>query len=1132
MKTPFFFFFLLISLGLKSQVISKSNPYMRDLIKDVRIKQTPFSVKNNQKTALTLQEISTRFEKYWEGKDYTQKGSGYKPFKRWETHWSHYLLADGTIAPASHLWKAWEEKNKLTEKSLTNSIMPTSNWSNLGPAVVANTATEIAGQGRVNAVAIDPNNPSILYVGAPAGGIWKSTDDGVNWTPLADHLPQIGVSGIAIDPNDSDIIYISTGDDDAGDSYSIGVLKSTDGGVSWNTTGLSFDYTWRGSNEIFIDPTNSNIIWVATSEGVYKSTDAGNNWTLIVSGDIDDLRLKPGYPNTLYAASPKDGSTPSKFYKITGGGTSVVEISSGVPTDSKRFAIEVTEADASVVYLLSTYDNGEDSYRGENAFQGVYKSTDSGATFTKTLESDDIFNSGQSWFDMALTVSDTDPNTVFVGVLDIWKSTDGGDNFSQINSWSNHNQAFTHADIHFMRYFDGVLYAGSDGGIYRSSDDGVNFEDLSTNLSIAQIYTISVAKTNSNKIAGGLQDCGGFAFANNTWNSYHGGDGMGTAIDPSNEDHYYGFTQYGGGLYLTSSAGTGNTQFIASSPTDGEWVTPLVFNKNSDLYAGYDQLYVLKESGWNQVSNHSFSGTLDQIEIDPTNNNIMYVSEGNSLFKSADRGQTFTNILSTSYNIRSIEVHHTDSNILWVTTSQNVLKSTNGGLSFTNINSNLPGESKRVIKHHPYSQDNAVYLGTSLGVYYLDDTSTNWQVFSTHLPNVAVTDLEINIEDNTLSAATFGRGVWKTSIPSVVKPQRDIDLYSISGGNISNYACDSEVAINVKVYNNGTQTATAFDIEYVLNGGSKETMSWTGNLAYGQETLINLPLSGVAPNMNALEVDILYNNDQYILNNDETINFGPITTPQNTSEDVNELNTFEVAESDEWLVVGDTNVWSIGAPSGTKLNTASGTKAYVTNPSGNYPNSVNSQLVSPCYDISILSDPLLKFKMAYDIELNWDYLYLDYSTNKGITWETMETWTGVSENLIDYTYNLQTLTNESNVVFRFRFISDGFVNQEGVVLDDFIIVGNIMSIEPDNPQFVGIYPNPSSGDFSVVWNPNGELVKIEIYDVTARKIKEITSKKEDRNRLKIDLSNETNGVYFVKATLESANVYKKIILSK
>ena len=146
-----------------------------------------------------------------------KKGSGYKPFKRWEYHWSHYLQEDGIIASAETLWKAWELKQKMAK-----SVNATSNWTPKGPI----SQSSNSGQGRINTVMVDPNNANTIYVGAPAGGLWRSTDAGVNWTPLTDDLPQIGVSGIAIDPNNSNIIYISTGDDDAGESYSIGVLKS------------------------------------------------------------------------------------------------------------------------------------------------------------------------------------------------------------------------------------------------------------------------------------------------------------------------------------------------------------------------------------------------------------------------------------------------------------------------------------------------------------------------------------------------------------------------------------------------------------------------------------------------------------------------------------------------------------------------------------------------------------------------------------------------------------------------------------------------------------------------------------------------------------------------------------------
>ena len=1130
MKQFLFILILSISSFSFSQVISENNPYTKEFALDLKKNASKNTVLQNGNTKPSLKKISSQFDAFWRQKDYSKKGSGYKPFKRWEQHWSHYLMEDGSIAPPSILWDAWREKKALEGTKNKTIQSPASNWSSIGPAVVANTSTKTAGQGRVNAIALDPSDPNTIYVGAPAGGIWKSTNNGIDWTPLADNLPQIGVSGIAIDPNNSDIIYISTGDDDAGDSYSIGVLKSLDGGATWNTTGLTFNFNYKGSNEIFIDPTNSNIVWVATSTGLYKTNDAGDNWDVMLNANIRDFRLKPGDPLTVYAVSDYNGN-PSKFYKSTNGGIQFDEITT-VPTNSIRLAIEVTAANPDIVYLLSSYNNGDGTYAGSYAFQGVYKSTNSGNSFTKTLEADDIFTSGQSWYDMALTVSDTDPDVVFVGVLDIWKSTNGGDNFIQLNQWYNHNAQFTHADIHFLRYFNNVLYAGTDGGIYRSENDGTNFEDLSTNLSISALYTISVSKSTSQKIAGGLQDCGGFAYNENVWNSYHGGDGMGSAIDPAIDDHYYGFTQYGGNLYLNTAGGNTNSTFITGSPETGEWVTPLQFNKNSELYAGYSQLYNLENGAWNQLSTHEFNGNLDHIEISPVRSNVIYVAQENVLFKSIDKGVSFTQILNSNGRIISIEAHNTSLNTIWVVNSSEVLKSTDGGLTFSNITNNLPSESKRVIKHQPYSENNSLYLGTSLGVYYLDDLSETWSSFSGSLPNVAVTDLEINTEDSIITASTYGRGVWQSPIPVASKPTADIELYGVLSTS-PNYTCDPENTMLLKVYNNGTNTVTALDIVYTLNTQNPETRPWTGTIFPGESSEITLSnLGTLDTGENALNINIVLpsGSDEYPENNINTISISEII-PENTASEANDLKTFEVSGEDNWVVKGDQDVWSIAVPNGTALNSAgSGNKAYTTNPNGDYAANKQAQLVSPCYDLTTVSSPVLKFSMAYEIEEDWDYLYLECTINKGATWNNLATYTGNNSTLSAYEFDLENFASASSIIFRYRFVSDGYVEQEGVVLDDFIIEGATLNLEENIKNNINLYPNPSNGNLTVTWKPTSEESNIKIYNVLGRLIlsKNIN---EGQQRLDLNMTKEASGIYFIKLKVGNRLMRKKLIIT-
>ena len=187
----------------------------------------------NEKAAeVTIDQQVQDFEQYWSTRNKYARGSGYKPFKRWEYHWRNYENAQGYVMSSEELWNAWREKNQVKANRNVTLALPASTWQPVGPFSHTNTGSWSSGQGRVNIVHVDPTNSNILYLGSPAGGIWKSVNNGSTWTPLTDNLPQIGVSGIAIDYSNSNVIYIATGDKDAGDSYSVGVYKSTDGGLT------------------------------------------------------------------------------------------------------------------------------------------------------------------------------------------------------------------------------------------------------------------------------------------------------------------------------------------------------------------------------------------------------------------------------------------------------------------------------------------------------------------------------------------------------------------------------------------------------------------------------------------------------------------------------------------------------------------------------------------------------------------------------------------------------------------------------------------------------------------------------------------------------------------------------------
>ncbi len=1083
--------------------------------------KTPWN-KDNKKE-LTLKEISNSFNAYWDkNKDKKDiKGSGYKPFKRWENRWQLELDKNGYLLSPKTLWKHWEEKNEL-QKNSTN----TSDWQPVGPF----TQESKSGQGRVNTFIVDPNNPNTYYVGAPAGGIWKSTDSGTTWTPLSDYLPQIGVSGIAIDPTNSDIIYIATGDDDAGDSYSIGVLKSIDGGITWNPTGLQFFSSGNTSNEIYIHPTNPNILWVATSQGLYKTTNGGTTWLNKLSGDIKDLKLKPNNPDIIYATST------SSFYKSIDGGENFTQISNGLPAFSNRLLIDVTPANENLVLALST--------DGSGLFQGVYKSTDSGNNFVRTNEFDDILNSGQTWFNLAITVSETNENIIFVGALDVWKSTDGGDNFIKINSWFIPSQpTYTHADIHFLRYFNGNLYCGSDGGIYKSTNDGNSFDELNEGLAISQFYRIANARQSSDNISGGLQDNGGFGYNNNTWYKYHGGDGMDCAVDPNNPNIYYGFTQFGGSLNKTTNGGV--TGFgITAAPETGNWVTPLIMNKDGELYAGFSHLYMLNNhEQWQQISGNVFGGRLHRIEIDNNNTNTIFASRLNTLYKSTDKGITFTQISNfTDDFISSIEINNNNSNIIYITTSSGengkVLKSTDGGITFTDITANLPNESKLIVKHVPHNPENDIYVGTTLGVYHINDNMTNWETFSNNLPNVQIRDLEININDAKIIAATYGRSIWETAI-DIYTPTDNIRLVEINNPT-SNVNCSDTITPEITVKNGGQNTINQVDVNYTINT-TNYNFTYNGSIEPQITQTITLPsISNLSLGEHHFQASVTIINDAYNEDNISSNSFYINQSDNNPST----INPFENI-ANQWLTVDNTNSWQIGTPLTPILGSA-GNTGYVTTLNANYPNNSSSYLNSPCYDLTNYSNAILKFDMLFNLEINYDVLYVEYTTDQGNTWEVLGTaddpnwynssfdqnaltigkqWTGTDSTLKEYSHDVTFLTNQNNVSFRFAFLTDQGITSEGVLIDNFRIE-TVASITTNILENISVYPNPSNGIITIQRNSN-EKMNLEIFDITGKQIH--SQKNITDNLYTIDLSSITNGVYFINISVNDKIITKKLI---
>lgn len=725
-----------------------------------------------QDRSVNFYEVQKAFNEAWGDRPY-QRGYGWKQFKRWEAFWAPRVYPHGVRPPQNHAWREHLAFQRKYAPGIQKSGARSNQWTPLGPNNWSSSSYN-PGNGRVNAVAEDPNDPNTIYIGAPSGGCWKSTDGGQSWTVLTDQLQALGVSAIAIDYTNSNTIYLGTGDDDGGDTYSIGILKSIDGGQSWNA--LSINTTSLFGTRIYriiIHPTNPDIVFVASSSGCYRSSNGGTTWSLLRSGRWRDMELKPGDPNTIYLAN-------TTFAVSSNAGTTWTNITTGLPNggDINRAEIAVSAADPSVVYFLC----GEAT---NSSFYGLYRSTNSGNSFTLQANSPNLFSydasgadttSGQSWYDMALCTSPTNADEVYVGGINVWSSSDAGVTFSIKSHWYYPpGVAYTHADIHVLEMFGNNLYCGSDGGIFSSTNKGVTFKDISDGLSITQFYRIAGTELSPSRIMGGTQDNGCNLISNNSALHTNGGDGMEVLMSPSDSNSIISSSQYGNFNYSDDGGYTFSPIFSGPRGT-GNWITPMVMHPSDDafLLVGYDQVYMSFDRGVSEQAISTFAtsdGNVSNIALsnsDPYTH--FYASTRRRLYGTTNSGVNWTNISSGLPNsvISSITIHPDNPLKVWVTFSgtsptEKVFTSDDGGATWENMTRNLPNLPVNCMVYQKNS-DNALYIGTDVGIYYTDSMLFNWQPFMDGLPNVIVRDFEINYGVNKLRAGTYGRGIWEATL--------------------------------------------------------------------------------------------------------------------------------------------------------------------------------------------------------------------------------------------------------------------------------------------------------------------------------------------------------------------------------
>ncbi len=728
------------------------------------------------------------------------------------------LLAAGNLPAAGAASKA---SGAAGEEAKKPPLLSSDTWKGLalrsiGPAVTS---------GRVADIAVAPSDPSTYYVAAASGGVWKTVNSGVTWTPVFDGEGSYSIGCLAIDPNNPSVVWVGTGENNGqrSVSYGDGVYKSEDGGKSWQNVGLK---TSEHIGRIRIDPRDSRVVYVAAQgplwsaggeRGLYKTTDGGKTWKAILTisenTGVADLEMDPGNPDLLIASAHQrrrhvwtqiGGGPESALYRSTDAGTTWKKIESGLPKEEMgRIGLAIAPSDPDTVYAI---------VEAANKAGGLFRSTDRGVTWEKR---GDHVTSGLYY--TRITVDPKDSERLYSMDVFLKVSDDGGKTFRNLGESSkhvdNHVIWIDPADTRHYR-------VGCDGGVYESFDRGASWE-FKANLPITQFYRIALDEAAPiYNVYGGTQDndtLGGpsrtatvHGIPNSDWSVTVSGDGFQPRVDPKDPNVVYSESQYGGLTRLDRK----NGDLLPIQPMAGKGEDPLRWNWDSPLlisphahtrlYFAAQRVFRSDDRGetWKPVSpdltrqidrnklpvmgkvwpvdavgknaSTSFYGNIVALSESPGQEGLLYVGTDDGLVQVSEDGglhwrriDRFPGVPENTYVAR-LEPSPSDPSTVYAGFDNHkmgdfrpyLLKSTDRGRTWTSIAGDLPARGSVYAVLEDPGDRGLLFCGTEFGLFFSKDAGVHWVPLKGGFPTIAVRDLAIQIRENDLVVATFGRGIY------------------------------------------------------------------------------------------------------------------------------------------------------------------------------------------------------------------------------------------------------------------------------------------------------------------------------------------------------------------------------------
>jgi hypothetical protein len=654
-------------------------------------------------------------------------------------------------------------------------------WRPLGPFLIPHGQSYGDGpgsrpsvSGRISAVAVHPENPDVILVGAAGGGVWRTSDNGRTWSPRTDDQPSLATGAIAFTPGHPDVVYAGTGEGDNFYWFGVGLLKSNDAGVTWSMVATA-PFVGAGFHDIDVDPTNADHtdadrLLAATTAGLFLSIDGGEVWELLVGRLTWCLSRHPTRGAEVFAA------TASGLVHSIDGGTSWTQVD--LPDGAAsyvRMAVAHAPSDGGVVWVSAVDADGVHIWR---------RSTDSGPFSTIRTDGAEIRTS-QAFYDWFLAVAPDDPDVVYLGEIHLLKGTREGVTVHLENISSRTVGDSIHPDQHCIAFGPASpddIVVGNDGGVYRSPDGGTTWTSLNRGLNIAEFGFIAQQPGTGAFLLGGTQDNGTERHeGHGVWYHLDDGDGGDCGVDETSPSTCY-HSYYRLGLQRSTAGGAWGSWTELPLPAGDSrlFYPPMEVRGRVVVQAGFE-VFISSDGGdsWSTVA---LPGDYAAALASASDVRIYVAAACGRLYQidKSDRWR-LTRLLAAPRTafISDLLVDPTNPDRLWATCSNlgpgaHVFRSDNAGVKWNDASAGLPVIPVNAIEIDPAHPD-TVWVAADVGVYRSDNAGTSWTAFDNLLPNALAKDLAFDAGRRLLRCATRSRGVWEIAVDSPTMP--DVEVY-------------------------------------------------------------------------------------------------------------------------------------------------------------------------------------------------------------------------------------------------------------------------------------------------------------------------------------------------------------------